>query len=235
MRFGSAPNQRPRTAEDAGCPRLTLSGPQGNLIAPMRYKKSAQSAEQIVQSATKVLARQGYARTSLMDIAREAGMSKGAVHYHFSTKESLISEVLRTALERVQERTLAAWAEGEDSLLSMRSSLRELWRIRAERSEEAVIIADLLAQSLHDEKIRPRMAQFFRDASGQMQSHLEEQVELLGLTPKIPLDLLPRIVLGLLDGLVMQSYVEPEEMDVERVLSALETIALSLMTFDAPG
>ncbi len=201
----------------------------------MRYKKSAQSAAQIVRSATKVLARQGYARTSLMDIAKEAGMSKGAVHYHFSTKEALISEVLRTALERVQERTLNAWAEGEDSLLSMRSSLKELWRVRAERSEEAVVISDLLAQSLHDEKLRPRMAQFFRDASGQMQAHLKEQTQELGLTPKIPLDLLPRIILGLLDGLVMQSYVEPKAIDVDAILSALETVALSLMTFDPPS
>ncbi|MFW6031642.1 MAG: TetR family transcriptional regulator, partial [Myxococcota bacterium] len=46
----------------------------------MRYKKSEISSAQIVQAAIRVLARQGYARTSLMDIAREAGMSKGAVH-----------------------------------------------------------------------------------------------------------------------------------------------------------
>ncbi len=59
----------------------------------MPYKKSAISAAQIVAAAIRVVARQGYAHTSLKDIADEAGMSKGAVHYHFSTKEALVAKV----------------------------------------------------------------------------------------------------------------------------------------------
>ena len=78
----------------------------------MRYKKSAISAAQIVAAATRVIARQGYARTSLNDIAKEAGMSKGAVHYHFPTKEELVSKVLETATDAVAQRTMAAWQSG---------------------------------------------------------------------------------------------------------------------------
>jgi len=197
----------------------------------MPYKKSAQSASQIISSATQVLARQGYARTSLMDIAREAGMSKGAVHYHFPSKESLIGEVLRRALARVQERTLAAWAEAEadGDIAAVRSSLRELWRIRADRSEEAVVIADLLAQSLHDETLRPRLADFFTDASTQMRDHLSEHLERLGLTSKISMQILPRLMLALLDGLMMQSYVDEENFDVDATLNAVEMLAFSLL------
>ena len=40
----------------------------------MPYPKSERSAAQIVAAATRVLAAKGYARTSLLDIAREAGM-----------------------------------------------------------------------------------------------------------------------------------------------------------------
>ena len=47
----------------------------------MRYKKSEISVSHIVEAAMRVLARQGYAHSSLMDIANEVGMSKGAVHY----------------------------------------------------------------------------------------------------------------------------------------------------------
>ena len=65
----------------------------------MPYPKAERSAAQIVAAATRVLAAKGYARTSLLDIAREAGMSKGALHYHFPSKEALVGKVLESALE----------------------------------------------------------------------------------------------------------------------------------------
>ena len=48
------------------------------VVVAMAYAKSAVSSQQIIDAAIRVLARQGYARTSLLDIAKEAGMSKGA-------------------------------------------------------------------------------------------------------------------------------------------------------------
>jgi len=199
----------------------------------MGYEKSARSVAHIIEAASVALARQGYAKTSLMDIAREAGMSKGAVHYHFPTKESLIGKVLQRSLQRVQERTLAAWAEGEDSSGSTRSSLEELWRLRAQRTDEAIIVADLLVQSLHDEQLRPQMAGFYAEAAEQMRSHLEQLTETLGVTFKIPLPLLPRVILAVLDGLSLQSYVDSESLDGTAVVDAIETLLLSLVHF--PG
>ena len=102
----------------------------------------------------RVLARQGYARTSLMDIASEVGMSKGAVHYHFPTKEALMTKVLQTACERVADRTRDAWTQSGNPSEALSSALRELWRARAELSDEAKVVADLLAQSLHEESLR---------------------------------------------------------------------------------
>lgn len=199
----------------------------------MRYKKSEISSAQIVQAAIRVLAKQGYARTSLMDIAREAGMSKGAVHYHFPTKEALIQVVLRTALDAVQQRTLEAWGKGGDPFESVRTSIEELWRVRAERTDEALVIADLLAQSLHDTSLRPRLAEYYRFAAAQMHEHLMAQVLALGLRPKIPAEVVPRILLGVLDGLVMQVFVDPGSLRPADVVQAIETIALSL--FEMPS
>lgn len=194
----------------------------------MRYKKSEVSSAQIIQAAIRVLAKQGYARTSLMDIAREAGMSKGAVHYHFPTKEALIAVVLQTACDAVQKRTVAAWGTGENPFEALRSSLDELWRVRAERTDEALVVADLLAQSLYDDSLRPQLADYYRLAAKQVHEHLMEQVVAVGLRPKISPEILPRIFIGLLDGLVMQAFVEPTSLEPADVVQAIETIAMSL-------
>lgn len=199
----------------------------------MRYKKSEISSAQIVQAAIRVLARQGYARTSLMDIAREAGMSKGAVHYHFPTKEELMGVVLTTACNAVQQRTLEAWTEGDNPFESLRSSLRELWAARAERSDEAVVVADLLAQSLYDPQLRPQLAEYYRLAATQVHEHLMQNVIAVGMRPKISPEIMPRMLIGLLDGMVMQHFVEPGVLEPDDVVTAMEILAVSL--FDTGG
>ena len=194
----------------------------------MAYKKSEISAAQIVDAAMRVLARQGYARTSLLDIAREAGMSKGALHYHFPTKEALIQVVLKAACDRVQALTLEAWSPSEGAFVSLRRSLEPLWDVRAARTDAALGIADLLSLSLNDRALRPQLAEFYAHSAGQVQSYLEEQLLPLGLRPKIELSVLPRLVIGLLDGLVMQVFVDPTALTPAQVVTAVETLALGL-------
>jgi AcrR family transcriptional regulator len=199
------------------------------------YPKSEKSAAQIVAAATRVLARQGYARTSLLDIAREAGMSKGALHYHFPTKESLVAKVLETALDTVARRTLAAWENAAaDPFTAFRSAIRELWEVRRTRTDEVAVIADLLAQSLYDAQLRPQLADYYRTASSQVNERLLPFLARAGLRPKVAPELLPRILVGLLDGLVMQHFVDEKAIDSEPLVHAVETMATALFELAPP-
>jgi hypothetical protein len=41
---------------------------------------------------------------------------------------------------------------------------------------------------------------------------------------------LPRVVIGLLDGLVMQAFVDPDAFSPDEVVDAVQTIAISIFT-----
>lgn len=201
----------------------------------MAYKKSTKSAAQIVAAATRVIAQKGYSRTSLNDIAREAGMSKGAVHYHFSTKEALVAKVLETACDAVAERTRQAWLTGgDDPFEALRAAVRELWAVRVSRSDEVAVVADLLAQALHDETLRPQLAGYYRFASAQTTEHLVTVLASYGLRPRVRPALVPRLLLGLLDGLVLQVFVEPDAIDTDELVRAVELIAGGLFELAPP-
>lgn len=201
----------------------------------MAYPKSEKSAAQIVAAATRVLARQGYARTSLLDIAKEAGMSKGALHYHFPTKEALVAKVLETVLDHVAQRTLSAWDRASgDPFQAIRSGIHELWEVRRARTDEVAVIADLLAQSLYDEQLRPQLAAYYRTASAQVNERLLPALRMLGLRPKVAPELLPRILVGLLDGLVMQHFVDETAIDSEDLVIAVENMASALFELAPP-
>jgi len=61
-----------------------------------KTKKEAQATQtMILEAAARVILVRGVARTSLLDIAQEAGVTRGAVYWHFDNKE----HVLRTLWE----------------------------------------------------------------------------------------------------------------------------------------
>ncbi len=50
--------------------------------------------QQLIEATIETIARQGYSRTTLTEVARTAGLSHGLVNFHFKTKDKLLVEVL---------------------------------------------------------------------------------------------------------------------------------------------
>lgn len=57
----------------------------------------------ILDTAARLFRQEGYAATSLRDIAGECGMKAGSLYYHFGSKDEIIGEVLRIGVERVSD------------------------------------------------------------------------------------------------------------------------------------
>ena len=57
--------------------------------------EAAQTRERIVERAREVFSREGVTNTSLEEVAREAGVTRGAVYWHFKDKADLFMSVRR--------------------------------------------------------------------------------------------------------------------------------------------
>lgn len=64
-------------------------------------------ADQILQAARRVLGEKGYAQATISQVAAEAGVSRGLLHYYFKNKQDMLARVMRQAVEGA-----AALAEG---------------------------------------------------------------------------------------------------------------------------
>ncbi len=84
--------------------RLTRSGRVFNILT-MRPDSEPDAADrrsfietarraQIIECAIETIAKLGYARASLAQIARRAGISKGVISYHFAGKDELIRQIV---------------------------------------------------------------------------------------------------------------------------------------------
>ncbi|WP_327180993.1 ScbR family autoregulator-binding transcription factor [Streptomyces sp. NBC_01334] len=65
--------------------------------------RAAHTRQSLVRAAAELFAAEGYARASLPVISERAGVSTGALHFHFASKSDLAGEVERAATESVEE------------------------------------------------------------------------------------------------------------------------------------
>lgn len=75
--------------------------------APRKLDRASRRV-QLIEATISVLATHGYARTTLTEVAKRAGLSHGLVNFHFSSKEGLLSETLRHLGEEYRENWTAA-------------------------------------------------------------------------------------------------------------------------------
>jgi AcrR family transcriptional regulator len=68
-----------------------------------RAARREQSRTRIVEAATALFADNGFAATSVDDVAAAAGVSKGTVFYGFTSKDALFVVVMEGVVERVVE------------------------------------------------------------------------------------------------------------------------------------
>ncbi len=63
-----------------------------------RNKHPEETVQRILTTASKLFLEKGYEKTSLQDIIRETGLSKGAIYHHFSSKEEILAWLLQRLL-----------------------------------------------------------------------------------------------------------------------------------------
>lgn len=121
----------------------------------------------ILEAAARVFARHGYAGASLELVAADAGMTKGAVYWHFSSKSDLFAALCEHHLSR-QLLTLpqvgrAALQQGPDAQAGFAALLEELVCCAPPDSPQPMLFFEFVTASRD-----PRVADALREAYSQI-------------------------------------------------------------------
>lgn len=81
-------------------------------------RKDARPTE-IIEAATEVFIRSGYAASNLDEVARQAGIAKGTLYRYFDDKETLFRAVLQQAIVQHLKMLLLAGAAMPDSIADL--------------------------------------------------------------------------------------------------------------------
>jgi AcrR family transcriptional regulator len=183
--------------------------------------------ERIVLAAYRVLAKKGYAESSVKEIAREAGVAPGLVHYYFDKKEQLLIEVVRELCRRNE----AAIHEGPMPDNPMEAAIAQM-RAARERVREMPdwyrLLTDLDALGLRDPTLAAEIAALKREARDHIGQSIDALVGSLGRGIGVSHQGLAAVLMGAFNGLAVQALIDPG-FDVEAAYQALERMTMSLL------
>jgi AcrR family transcriptional regulator len=116
--------------------------------------------ERIVEAAVRALARNGYAATTVKDIAADAGIAPGLVHYYFKAKDELVLAAVTHACAHLRPATsgdpIATALAGFELAKNPPEQSRFFWRL----------FMEMLGLAQHNEAVRAALVRFVQDDRG---------------------------------------------------------------------
>ncbi len=194
------------------------------LLAWQPPSPAQETRERILQSAAAVFARKGFERSTLDAVAADAGMTKGAIYWHFKSKNELFFALLD---HRFQLHTsplkvdLAALLEsGRDPQAGMLDMFRDGMRRCIEDPAWARLYLECLTLG-RSEDVRARLAAFY-DQVWDMSAHFTRELQARGMAPADTDPHTAAVFWGaLFDGLMLAWLVKGGELDLNRLLPGI--------------
>ena len=179
--------------------------------------RSGETRTRILEGAFRVLGRQGYENTSIKDIAEEAGVAQGLVHYHYKSKQQLVLAVLEFVCHKVE-----LGVEGEAGALEAFEQTKTMLR---ESRDTNSLYVQLIGVSLHDDVIGPGVRNFIRSERAHVED-IARQVLAERKADPAPARGMAGVVWAAILGIMVQSLVDPE-FDTDEAVDALAAMSLS--------
>lgn len=117
-------------------------------------KDHDQKRAQILKTAAKVFADQGFDRASMSLLAKECGISKANIYHYYDSKDAILYDILETYLRELRDRICSVDTSGMPSEEKLRTAVREiLLAYQGADDEHRVQISGMSALSVDQQKL----------------------------------------------------------------------------------
>jgi len=166
---------------------------------------SGDKAKRIVDAMRESVARRGAAGSTFEHVAREAGVSRGLLHYYFGTKERLLVEVVRrdTDLRIARLDQMLAEAKSVDDVLdALVSSLTDLIE---NEPDVFLLIYELFSAGRRNPEIQEEVGKLFAMTRSHVAEVLRAKEREGVLSLRFDADAVVSYLLALGDGFALQA------------------------------
>jgi len=188
----------------------------------------------ILEAARLLMAEKGIKKTSLADIARAVGISKGTLFYHFASKDDLVNDILAdhfTNLVDIAKAHISQHLEKDNPAQAFKMIFEQF------TSDMDITRLDLylLQEGIQGNE---NINQKFLERKRNWRKVIAEEFEkVFGITDPVYSSALGAITLAIIDGLALQILVEPGCVNIDEIsntMARMMTLLASAESHQSP-
>lgn len=166
----------------------------------------------ILRVATDLMMKQGIKETSLKDIAKTAGISKGTLYYYYSAKNDIILDIADFNLKGITDGIFENVKDSD----SVETILSTIMNKVLHANQRAKLHVHLLSQAIvGDEELAKHFQSIYDQWHHQLATILKDRL------PNHDVDAFVYILVGSVNGLMMQKLISDEEYPVDAIVKEM--------------
>ncbi len=189
--------------------------------------------EQIILSAVKTtLAQRGYMGTTISQVAKEAGVSRGLLHYYFKNKDEMLARVIKENME-ISIAMITSVFDHHHTPKGYAKGIVDLLRGVMEHDPDFFsLFFEGFAVARHSEIVNKELAVLYGKFRKALETCLQTACNRNVICPALPVETLAAIITGIIDGMGLQLLTEPDLCRNEIVWKGIETAINDLFWMD---
>jgi len=185
-----------------------------------KENQATDTRQSILDAASKLITEKGVKNTSLADIAKEVGISKGTLYYYYSTKDDIIYDITDIHLKQITEELLS-WigaiendATPEEILVVV---FEKILKAETRGKLHLYLISDA---AIGNNSLKERFKQRYRE----WRTTLEDGTRMVLKDKKVNYEILSYIILAVLDGFTIQQMIGVEKIPIKDIANILASV-----------
>lgn len=200
-----------------------------------RADVSQERRAQIIQAARACFARQGYHRTTMDDIVRESGLSKGTLYWYFSSKEALFLAILDAWWRDLAQTIQKPASDATSTVERLTAWIDALIRFLRTGLDRVQLIMEFWAEVHRSREIEQRLGQIYQERARLLADIIQQGVD-RGEFRAVDPYTTAQTFLAAYDGLLLQQVLLPDRLSWDEVNRlVIDTLLHGLLAYRPGG
>ena len=183
----------------------------GQAAPRTRRPPRSETRAAVLRAAAQMFGSNGFAQTSLDQVAAAAGLSRGAVYSNFASKDELFLALLRETVDERLRQVRSAMRAAPTADEQTRQAGRRMTGTLRQRPDMHLLVIEFWLRAARDPAVREQFMNQRHEIRAAIIEVIEEQRLAWGVELPMPSDQLAVGIIALFNGFGLEQLVDPDE------------------------